>query len=802
MRWRNQGPPVVLALLMAGAGFGEEWTLARFSADVTVPLGHRLMGILPVKAAEIVDPLEARGFVLRGGGEPIVFAAVDWCEIRNDAYDRWRDVLAEAAGTRRERALVSSIHQHDAPVADLGAERLLSAAGLGGELLDIAFHEAALQRVAAALRESLRSARRATHFGIGQARVEGIASNRRLVRPDGRTSFDRGSSSGGDPPMRDAPEGLIDPWLRTLSFWDGETPLLALSVYAVHPMSYYGRGGVSADFPGMARRRRQSEEPEVFQIYASGCSGDVTAGKFNDGSPPMRQALADRLHRAMRQAWEATRRRPLESIDLRVAPLDLEFHEGEAFTEAALERTLADSDAGVRERILAAMGLASRKRLREGRTIDVPAIDLGGALVVLFPGEAFVGYQWMAQLLRPDLPLVSIGYGECWTGYIPTRAAFEDGFDQDWRWVARGSEARVRAALWRVLRGGGRPAAPAADGGIRSDPFVASAANPRYSEGSVLPLFDGSLLFASTEFIGEESDFAPARIVARSSRDGGRTWSEARVLQENTGKRNVMSASLLRLRGPAPAGIGLFYLQKDGAGDLDVRLRVSTDEGMSFGAPILVTGAPGYHVMNNDRVLQLLDGRLICPIAWTRDVVAENRFVSTCWLSDDGGRSWRRGRGHVELPRRGAMEPDVVELEDGQLLMALRTQLGQIYASRSLDRGETWSRAEPWGVESPEAPATLRRIPSTGDLLLILNPRFVEGAGHGGPRTPLAAMVSKDGGRTWGSQRLLESDAAFTYAYASLSFADGRALISYYVRDESTGRISSRFRSLPVAWFY
>ena len=53
------------------------------------------------------------------------------------------------------------------------------------------------------------------------------------------------------------------------------------------------------------------------------------------------------------------------------------------------------------------------------------------------------------------------------------------------------------------------------------------------------------------------------------------------------------------------------------------------------------------------------------------------------------------------------------------------------------------------GVQAPEAPATLRRIPATGDLLLIWNNTFTAGIGHGGPRTPLTAAVSNDEGETW-----------------------------------------------------
>lgn len=426
--------------------------LSTFTADVTIPMGHRCMGILPTKAKEILDPLYAHGLVLLGDDDPVVLCAVDWCEIRNGAYDRWRELLARAARTKPERVLVSSIHQHDAPVTDLGAENFLARAGLAGEMFDYRFHEQTVRRIAAAVRESLKDAKDVTHVGLGQAKVEKIASNRRVVLKDGRVTFGRGSASGGNAALRDAPDGEIDPWLKTLSFWDGDTPLAGLHAYATHPMSYYGRGGVSADFPGLARDRLRRDTPGVQQIYASGCSGDVTAGKYNDGSPANRPLLAHRLYVAMKRAWDATKKHPLDRIAFRKADLDLEFRREDQYRTLALTSVLEDEKQPIAERILAAMGLSSRRRVASRQTIDFPAIDFGPAQLVLFPAEAFVGYQLLAQAMRPDSFVMSIGYGECWPGYIPTEAAFRDGFDDKWLWVGPGCEERIRTALKRVLR--------------------------------------------------------------------------------------------------------------------------------------------------------------------------------------------------------------------------------------------------------------------------------------------------------------------------------------------------------------
>lgn len=433
------------------AAASTSYDLFSFEADITPPLGHALMGGGIVPAQRIDDRLSAHGFVLRGGGLPVVLVSLDWCEVRNDAYDRWRVVLAKAAGTSKERVLLSCIHQHDAPVADLTAQRLLNEAKAAGSICDLKFHETAVQRVAKALRDSRRSSRQVTHVGLGQARVERVASNRRYVGPEGTLHFNR-TSATRDASSRAQPEGTVDPWLKTLSFWNGERPVLALSCYATHPMSYYGKGGVSSDFIGLARDRRQKEDREVKQIYASGCSGNVTAGKYNDGAPENRPILADRIYQAMAKAWEGTQRLPLTSLRFRSLPLTLEPRNDAGFSQQDLEARLR-TDPKPFGQCLAALGLSWRKRAEARQPIDVPIIDFGPAQLLLLPGEMYVEFQLMAQKLRPDSFVVTLGYGECAPGYVPIERAFEEGDNnlKDWCWVGPGSEARIAVILKEAL---------------------------------------------------------------------------------------------------------------------------------------------------------------------------------------------------------------------------------------------------------------------------------------------------------------------------------------------------------------
>jgi len=440
-----------LALSPAIAGDNPRHRLAAFSADVTCPIGHPCMGGGIAPAKEILDPLFARGFILLGEGPPIVVVSVDWCEIRNDAYEAWRTAIAEAVNTTKERVLVSCIHQHDTPIADLEGQRILDTHKATGKICDLAFHAQVVQRVAKAAKDSIGQARAITHFGVGQARVDQLASNRRYLGVDGKPRFNR-TSATRDAEIRAKPEGTIDPWLKTLSFWDGDQAVLALSCYATHPMSFYGRGGVTADFPGLARKRRQADDPKVFQIYASGCSGNVTAGKYNDGAVDNRPILADKIYVAMAEAWKNTQRHPIEKLTFRSTPLKLEPRQGGEFTLEALQARLADKRPF--NQCLAALGLSWRKRVDAGAVIDVPAIDFGKAVVLLIPAESYVEFQLMAQKARPNDFVVVMGYGESAPGYIPIDQAFRegDGNLSDWCWVAPGSEERMRAAIKRVLK--------------------------------------------------------------------------------------------------------------------------------------------------------------------------------------------------------------------------------------------------------------------------------------------------------------------------------------------------------------
>jgi len=422
--------------------------LATFTADVTPPIGHPLCGGWIMEARAIDDPLFAHGLVLLGMGEPIVLCAVDWCGIRNDAHRAWREALAKATHTVAANVAVQCVHPHNAPFADTGAEKLIEQAPKPAPSLDLKFFDRAVAKTAEAAKAALAKTTVITHYRLGRARVEKVASNRRIIGPDGKWLASRFSATK-DAKVRDEPEGLIDPWLKTLSFWNGEQPVAALHYYATHPMSYYSDGRVTSDFCGLAREKRRTAT-KVFQVYFTGCAGNVTAGKYNDGAKENRPVLRDRMADAMAAAWDVTRRHELTGWQWRVEPVTLPPRKEASFGEEASRKALADADEKPAKRNNAAFQLAWLER--RDRPIDFTCLDLGKALVLHLPGEPFIEYQLKAQELRPDAFVCVAGYGDDGPGYIPTNKAFLEGGYEPTVALAAPSEELMNRTIAKLLK--------------------------------------------------------------------------------------------------------------------------------------------------------------------------------------------------------------------------------------------------------------------------------------------------------------------------------------------------------------
>ena len=423
---RSAAAVPLLGSVAAAEKAPSDLSLAPFHFDVTPPTGYSLLGgwIKPVEAVD--DALEAIGFVLLGAGKPIVICAVDWAGIKNDAHVAWRTALAEAAGTTPDRVAVQCVHQHNTPFACLEAEKIVLAQGDLPHIIEADFFNKCLESGRKAVVEGLKKARRVTHVATGKGKVEKVAANRRVSRDKDNKVLTMRGSSCKDEKLRELPEGLIDPWLRTVAFYEKDAKIAACHYYACHPMSYYGDGRVSSDFPGLARKQRQAEEPGCQHLYFTGCAGNVAAGKYNDGTKETRPVLVKRVYDGIVAAEKELKPEPIGSVAWKTSEILPPARED--ITAEQMEAMIGNKANKVVGRNRPAYQLAYiRRAAKKAPPIVLSALHVNDATMLHLPAESFVEYQLRAQELAPKRFVATAAYGDGGPWYIPTKEEYPFG---------------------------------------------------------------------------------------------------------------------------------------------------------------------------------------------------------------------------------------------------------------------------------------------------------------------------------------------------------------------------------------
>jgi hypothetical protein len=394
--------------------------LCRFDVDATPPPGTWL--VYDSMTNNWDQNLRAKGIILTGADKPIVLCAIDWIGIANEGYDAFREAMAEAAGTTADRVALHALHQHDAPACDFGAEKLLKQEGLNPLCFEGSFARAVISRLRTAITNALQHPTPVTHIGMGQAEVYQVASNRRIIGRDGKVAMTRMSATK-DAAIRAMPEGLIDPMVSLISFWNNDNPLAVLSYYAMHPQSYYRTGVANPDIPGVARFLRQLAVPDALHIHFNGAGGNITAGKYNDGTHENRLLLAERLADGMKRAWQHTKKEKITVGEIKwdVEPVALP-PKNDLNNIRKLLRT--EKSTFIANNI---SKLVWWQRQKEGKKIDISCLTLGHARMLHLPAECFIEYQLAAKKERPDLFVAVAAYGDYGPGYIGTVAAYKEG---------------------------------------------------------------------------------------------------------------------------------------------------------------------------------------------------------------------------------------------------------------------------------------------------------------------------------------------------------------------------------------
>jgi len=334
--------------------------------------------------------------------------------------------------------------------------------------------------------------------------------------------------------------------------------------------------------------------------------------------------------------------------------------------------------------------------------------------------------------------------------------------------------------------------------------------NPRNSEGSFIHLDDGRLMYVYTYFTDGTNDDSHAYLAACYSEDEGKTWSNSdEAVVADVGGRNVMSASFLRLRN---GRIALFYLikvspPKQPPGDWRVLMRISEDEAKTWSEPTQCSPTGGRYVLNNDRAIQLSNGRIVLPVAHSEadDANWSEHETIKCLLSDDMGQTWHVSSDELRVQDVWTQEPGIIELNDSRLMLFCRTQVGRQYVSYSSDGGDHWCALQPSDIVSSLSPASMKRISQTGDLLLTWNPVNQPWNGWESlQRSPLCTAISSDEGKTWQHRQIVADDPDYWFCYAAVTFTNKHVLLAH---SAGTGHLHERLATqqitrLPLSMLY
>ena len=424
--------------------------ITTFSADITPPLGQPVgLGFIPLlETAE--HPLLARGILLQDAETSCVICTLDWMEVHNESYDFLREQIGEAAGVDASHVALHCLHQHTAPAISTAAQRLQLGETDPRRVATAEYLLNVSKKIAAAIHQSQSNWQAVTHIGTGKARVERVASNRRIERPDGSIQG-RGSNTGSTAQLRELPEGLIDPWVRTVSLKNPNGAVAQLHYYASHPQSFYGDGRASYDVPGLIRAQLEQTSP-AFQMYVTGCGGDVAFGKYNDGSRETRTQLTARLQSGIAQSIAGLKHNPVEPLHWSVASIRFPSRTDAEFSEAHNRRIMDDPQASESKRRKAAICLAWTERCRSGHPVELSCLSIGRVKMLHLPGEPFVQYQLAAQQMRQDRFVCVAGYGDCGMGYIGGNRIFTDrgGYEQTYAFAGP-CEELLTTAMQKLL---------------------------------------------------------------------------------------------------------------------------------------------------------------------------------------------------------------------------------------------------------------------------------------------------------------------------------------------------------------
>ncbi len=279
---------------------------------------------------------------------------------------------------------------------------------------------------------------------------------------------------------------------------------------------------------------------------------------------------------------------------------------------------------------------------------------------------------------------------------------------------------------------------------------------------------DGSL--GCLVYSGGEREPSPENVVLYArSYDDGQTWSKPELLFKHM-SRAVWGTEIFT-EGERHFAIiqtfdfGAFY------SELRAHISYTGDSGKTWSEPETLKGTPPNFCVRQGRVLS--NGDWLFPVYWMEGYgefdwkLVDGRMQGKDGKAFDFRKTWLFRSGVIRSSNKGesfklsgylspgaglhAWEPDVIELEDGHLLMLVRCDgTDVLWRSESFDFGDTWSELAKTEIPNPGTKVVMYKI--DGQIVMLNNV-----SEHGGweNRRRLEAWTSDDNCKSWGKKTLI-----------------------------------------------
>lgn len=333
---------------------------------------------------------------------------------------------------------------------------------------------------------------------------------------------------------------------------------------------------------------------------------------------------------------------------------------------------------------------------------------------------------------------------------------------------------------------------------------------------SLVTTSKGTLL-AFAEGRAADADQAQNKIILKRSEDSGKIWQAASTIAADGAKAlnnpcavvDNSNGRVLLMYQSYPAGIS----ERSGKilpgyeGDSVVRnwIITSDDDGKTWSKPrdisrstkrektvTTIASGPGIGIQLTQGKHS---GRILMPLnegpfgQWNIYVV----------FSDDGGSTWQMGnnapgnflQGTKTLTSSTVNEVQVVELSDGGVMLNARRWAGKPVrkVTTSADGGETWATIQDASeLQDPSCMGSIIRYPM--GKMPERNYLLYSGPNSTGQRKAGTVYLSKDDGKTWPVQRLLEPDS---FAYSCLTVLPDGEIGCLYEADDTKRIVFVRF---------